>query len=121
MLESPKRRDPIPCPICGADIDPQLLENEHILFGTEVQKILEAIPEWGCFAVPGFTHSPWEWPEGAKAAQTLYSHFTAPTGAVLTLEGIQHAWSILRPSIQPFYQPYVWVPERLREVALRSV
>ena len=116
-----KRPDPIPCPICGADIDPNLLYNEEAIFGTEFQKMLNAIPQWGCFAIPGWTHSTWEWPEGAEIARSMYLEFTRPTGATIELLGVQHAWKHLRTTIKPSYSEYAWVPQRLREVTLSAV
>jgi hypothetical protein len=116
-----KRPDPIPCPICGADIDPTLIDNEHALFGTDPQKILDAIPEWGCFAIPGWTHCFFEWPEGAIAAKEMYATIKETTNE-LDLFGIQHAWSYVRTTITPTHYPYQFgIPERLRQGALHAI
>jgi hypothetical protein len=116
-MPPPTRPDPIPCPVCGADIDPTLIDNECKLFGTDPQKILEAIPQWGCFAIPGWNHSTWTWPEAAEIAKGIYVRVNRP----IDLLAIQHAWSLLRPTVNPTYAPYTWVPERLREKSLHPV
>ena len=104
------RPDPIPCPICGADIDPTLIDNEHDIFGTDPILILENIADWGCFAVPGFTHSFIEEFTLANAAAAIHKELKGDRLA------IQHAWKLTRATLQcSFNHPYALVPQRLRE------
>ena len=106
------RPDPLPCPICGADIDPTYIDNEHAIFGTDPMVILENIPEWGCFAIPGFTHSFIAEDGLAVAARGMY----AQLGKGADRLAIQHAWTIVRATLEcPFNYRYALIPQRLRE------
>ena len=105
------RPDPIPCPVCGADIDPTIIDNEHIVFGTDPIKILVNIADWGCFAIPGWNHSFIEQPFLAELAKPIHAELKGDR------LGIQHAWKLVRsqhPDVS-FNHPYALVPQRLRE------